>query len=110
MSTVHQKRVELLQKTMCRDGMDFTLISVSSDLFYLTGYTTHVSERLHMLVVPAGDQPILLVPQFEATTVEHLGQWLDIEGWTEEEDPIALLSKIVTTGKPSRGLRNQLRF
>jgi len=59
---IHQKRVERVQKALGDTGLDYMLLSISPDLFYLTGYSSFVSERLHMLVIPPEGRPTLSFP------------------------------------------------
>ena len=86
LSGAHASEVQgLLQE----GPLDYVFLSISPDLFYLTGYSSSVSERLHMLVIPAAGRPTLVFPAFETEMVAHLADWIDIVGWRENEDPVA---------------------
>lgn len=74
---------------MASAGVDCLLVSVGSDLPYLTGYTAMPLERLTMLVLPGGADPTLVVPELEAPRVEP-GPFR-IVAWSETQDPIRLV-------------------
>ena len=50
-------------------GVDALLLSHGADLPWLTGYRAMPLERLTMLVLPAGGEPVLVVPALEAPRV-----------------------------------------
>jgi D-alanyl-D-alanine dipeptidase len=60
-------------------------------MFYLTGHSGEASERLHMLVIPPDGRPTIIFPGFETTMVDHLGDWMDVVGWAETQDPVSLV-------------------
>ena len=91
MAVIHQKRVERVQKALVRAGLDYMFLSISPDLFYLTGYSSFVSERLHLLVIPPEGRPTIIFPDFEKGIVGHLTDWIDVVGWLETEDPVAFV-------------------
>ena len=78
-------------------GVDVALLSVGSDLPYLTGYTAMPLERLTMLVVPSDGEATLVVPKLEAPRVEP-GRF-QIHPWSETEDPIAIVTRLA--GRPA---------
>ena len=51
---------------MAAAGLDHLLLSVGSDLPYLTGYRAMANERLTMFVLPAAGQATMVVPLLEA--------------------------------------------
>ena len=82
---------------MDRHGTDCLLVSVGSDLPYLTGYSAMPLERLTMLVLPADDEPTLVVPRLEAPRVEP-GPF-GVRAWDEHEDPVAIVAALA--GRPT---------
>jgi len=84
----YRERVQRLQGEMKEQDIAYVFLSISPDLFYLTGYTSFVSERLHLLVVPVTGDPTLILPAFEMDTVTHLSDWITVVGWPETEGPI----------------------
>lgn len=87
-SQPHQARVRQVQDILREGPLDYVFLSISPDLFYLTGYSSFVSERLHLMVIPATGRPTLVFPAFEVEMVAHLSGWIDIVGWQETESPI----------------------
>jgi Xaa-Pro aminopeptidase len=57
MTLHHQERLRRVQEALQASSLGYMLLSISPDLFYLTGYSGELSERLHMLVVPPGGRP-----------------------------------------------------
>ncbi len=69
------------------------MISIGADLRYLTGYETHLSERLTALVVRPGADPVLVVPDLEAPKAESLG--VEVVAWGETDSPTRLIGSMV---------------
>jgi Xaa-Pro aminopeptidase len=89
------QRVEEARKAAAGRGIDALLISPGADLRYLTGYQALPLERLTCLVVPAQDDPFLVVPALEKPAAEASparGLGIEILGWQETEDPYALVA------------------
>ncbi len=73
-------------------GLEALLIGVGSDLRYLTGYAALPLERLTMLVVRPGRDPIIVVPRLERGAAEAgLRTDVEIRTWEETDDPHALV-------------------
>ncbi len=89
-------RMARAQEEMERQGIDWLIISPSSDLVYMMGYPAHTSERLTALVAPRrGGEPFVVVPRLEAPRLAERNDLLDIldlRVWEETEDPIKLLA------------------
>jgi Xaa-Pro aminopeptidase len=72
---------------------------VGPDLEYLTGYRAMPLERLTMLVVPAGRDPLLVVPRLERSAAEaELRTHVAIATWDETGDPYDLVLDAVADG------------
>lgn len=76
-------------------AIDALLLSVGADLPWLCGYEAMPLERLTMLVVPAKDEPTLLVPRLEAPRVEERPDLFKLQVWNETDNPVALVAGIV---------------
>ena len=81
-------RIERARTAMADVGLDGLLLSVGSDLPYLTGYEAPPLERLTILVLTPADA-VLVVPELEAPRVEQ-GPF-EIRAWAETEDPIGIV-------------------
>ncbi len=86
-------RIRRASSCLAGQGIDHLLLSVGSDLPYLTGYQAMSTERLTMLVVPASGEPVLVVPELEAPRVEE-GPFR-LRAWSETEDPVAVVADLV---------------
>ena len=88
---MNQKRVEKLRSLMKKQSVDAVIIVPSANLFYLTGVSMHVSERVTLAVITQ-DGAHLIVPALEVPRVESraaipltLHPWSDAQwvqaGW-----------------------------
>jgi Xaa-Pro aminopeptidase len=72
-------------------GLEAMLVGVGSDLRYLTGYEAMPLERLTMLVIRPGSDPMIVVPRLERGAAEAgLRTPIAISTWDETDDPYAL--------------------
>ena len=94
-STVFTDRMQRARATMRRTGVDVLLVSVGSDLPYLTGYEAMPLERLTMLVLPVDGEATLVVPGLEAPRVTPRPDVFQLVPWGETDDPVALVAGLV---------------
>jgi len=99
-SAIYLDRVERARASMQRSGIDVLLVSVGSDLPYLTGYEAMPLERLTMLVVPRNGDATLVIPRLEAPRVMAHDGVFSLRPWGELEDPVAIVAGLV--GQPRR--------
>jgi Xaa-Pro aminopeptidase len=85
-------RVDRARRVLEQHGLDALLLSVGSDLPYLTGYRAMPLERLTMAVVTADGPVSLVVPELEAPRVARRDDLLTVMPWGETSDPIALVA------------------
>src|SRR4051812_33646352 len=100
-SGVFAERLARAREAAAGRGLTALLITPGADLRYLVGYHAMPLERLTCLVVPAGGDPVLLVPRLErpaalASPVAGLG--LEVRAWDETDDPFALVSALLPAG------------
>ncbi len=95
-------RIERARRELTARNADALLISLGSDLPYLTGYTAMPLERLTMAVVPRRGDVVLVVPELEAPRVEPQPGVFRIRAWSETEDPVAVVAGLV--GKVDRAM------
>jgi Xaa-Pro aminopeptidase len=92
-------RLERARAEMARRGVDVLLLSVGSDLPYLSGYEAMPLERLTMLVVPLEDEATLVIPRLEAPRVTEQPGVFSLRPWNETDDPVAIVAGL--TSRPS---------
>ena len=74
-------------------GLEALLVGVGSDLRYLTGYAALPLERLTMLVIRPGRDPLIVVPRLERGAAEAgLRTDIVVRTWEETDDPYALVT------------------
>lgn len=76
-------------------AVDAVLLSVGADLPWLCGYEAMPLERLTMLVVPAKEEPTLLVPRLEAPRVDERPELFRLVAWDETDDPVAIVGGLI---------------
>lgn len=91
-------RIGRARAEMERRGVDVLLLSVGSDLPYLSGYEAMPLERLTMLVVPRDAEATLVIPRLEAPRVAEQPGVFSLRPWNEIDDPVALVTELV--GQP----------
>lgn len=92
---VYLQRLQRVRERLTVLDVDALLLSVGADLPYLTGYRAMPLERLTMLVLPREGDPVLVVPELEAPRVEARPAVFGIETWTETEDPILAVDRLL---------------
>jgi hypothetical protein len=88
-TAVYAERIARARMTMEHVGVDVLLLSVGSDLPYLTGYEAMPLERLTMLVVPSDGDATLVIPRLEAPRVVDQPGVFALRPWDETDDPVA---------------------
>jgi Xaa-Pro aminopeptidase len=97
-TAMYLDRIARARATMASEGVDVLLLSVGSDLPYLSGYSAMPLERLTMLVVPRDGHATLVVPRLEAPRVTERPDVFAIMPWNETDDPVAVVAALV--GRP----------
>ncbi|MFD9933058.1 aminopeptidase P family protein [Streptomyces massasporeus] len=88
----YRARMERAARTAADAGLAGLLVAPGPDLVWLTGYTPPaVTERLTLLVLAAGQDPVLVVPALEAPDAHRAAgaAALTLRDWTDGKDPYA---------------------
>jgi len=113
-------RIKRVQKLMLEKGVDYLILTPSTDLLYLTGFRGRLDERLTCLILTQ-KEPFFVFPKFEAASL-HTKISIDVNRitWDESDDPFDIIVKhfaddrrmvAVGTHMPGRYLcRFQARF
>ncbi|MFF3761320.1 aminopeptidase P family protein [Streptomyces sp. NPDC002185] len=79
-------------------GLAGVLVAPGPDLVYLTGYQpTAITERLTVLVLAPGQEPVLVVPTLEAPDAEKAtgAAALTLRDWKDGKDPYAVTAPLL---------------
>ncbi|MFF9125133.1 M24 family metallopeptidase [Streptomyces sp. NPDC014889] len=94
-------RLERAGRAASGAGLAGLLVAPGPDLVWLTGYApTAVTERLTLLVLAAGREPVLVVPALEAPDAAKAAgaSALALREWTDGTDPYAVTAALLDDG------------
>ncbi|MGW0736014.1 aminopeptidase P family protein [Streptomyces sp. NPDC002851] len=94
----YQARMERAALAAADAGLAGLLVAPGPDLVWLTGYqVTATTERLTLLVLSAGQDPVLVVPTLEAPDAERApgAAALSLRDWTDGKDPYAAAAPLL---------------
>ncbi|MFF8403650.1 aminopeptidase P family protein [Streptomyces sp. NPDC015684] len=94
-------RMERAARSAADAGLAGLLVAPGPDMVWLTGYTpTAVTERLTVLVLAPGREPVLVVPTLEAPDAESAvgAAALTLRDWTDGKDPYAVTAALLDDG------------
>ncbi|MGA5186049.1 aminopeptidase P family protein [Actinospica acidiphila] len=94
----YKDRMDRAARQAADAGLAGLLVAPGPDLVWLTGYAPPaVTERLTLLVLAAGREPVLVVPTLEAPDAEKAtgAPALALRGWTDGKDPYALTAALL---------------
>jgi Xaa-Pro aminopeptidase len=89
-------RLRRTQNELKAQNVDLLLVGPSSDLFYLTGFAAHESERMNLLMVPQVGEPQMVMPVLEAPLMKSISELLElrVHPWAETESPSELVASL----------------
>jgi Xaa-Pro dipeptidase len=90
-------------------GLDALFVTPSTNLAYSANLAIGRSERLTALVLFADGPAVLVTPSFEEANHKRSAVADEVKTWQEEEDPIALVAKLVS-GKKNLGIEGSTAF
>ncbi|MGW5326491.1 aminopeptidase P family protein [Streptomyces sp. NPDC004014] len=94
----YRARMERAARSAADAGLAGLLVAPGPDMVWLTGYTpTAVTERLTVLVLTPGRDPVLVVPTLEAPDAERASaaSALTLRDWTDAKDPYAVTAALL---------------
>ncbi|MDQ8703680.1 aminopeptidase P family protein [Streptomyces sp. LHD-70] len=94
----YKARMERAAQSAADAGLAGLLVAPGPDLVWLTGYQpTATTERLTLLVLAAGQDPILVVPTLEAPDAERApgAPAVTLRDWTDGKDPYAVTAPLL---------------
>ncbi|MEU9345068.1 aminopeptidase P family protein [Streptomyces sp. NPDC048278] len=97
----YRSRMTRAAHTAADAGLAGLLIAPGPDMVWLTGYTpTAVTERLTLLVLAPGRDPVLVVPTLEAPDAAKsaAADVLTLRDWTDGTDPYTVTAGLLAKG------------
>jgi Xaa-Pro aminopeptidase len=93
----YRARMERAARAAADAGLAGLLVAPGPDLVWLTGYAPPVTERLTLLVLVPGEDPVLVVPALEAPDAEKSagGPALTLRDWADGKDPYAAATALL---------------
>ncbi|MER5253245.1 aminopeptidase P family protein [Streptomyces sp. NPDC002855] len=94
----YKSRMDRAAATAADAGLAGLLVAPGPDMVWLTGYQpTAATERLTVLVLAAGQEPVLVVPTLEAPDAERAAgaSALSLRDWTDGKDPYAATAPLL---------------
>lgn len=87
----YAERLDRAARVAGEAGLGALLATPGPDLVYLTGHAPPPLERLTLLVVAPGRDPVLLVPLLEqrAALASPAAEGIDVVAWADGDDPYA---------------------
>lgn len=93
--STYLKRLARAQSLMRQHQIDALFATPGTNLQYLTGISTFRSERLIAALIPVRGETEIVSPYFEEERIRRGSIVKNIRTWREEENPYALLGKIL---------------
>ncbi|MFB6673540.1 aminopeptidase P family protein [Streptomyces sp. NPDC056390] len=94
----YKARMERAARSAADAGLAGVLVAPGPDMVWLTGYSpTADTERLTMLVLAPGRDPVLVVPTLEAPDAAKAvgADALSLRDWTDGKDPYAVTAPLL---------------
>ena len=94
----YRARMERAARSAAEAGLAGLLVAPGPDLVWLTGYApTAATERLTLLVLAPGQDPVLVVPTLEAPDAAKAAgaSALTLRDWTDGKDPYAATAALL---------------
>ncbi|MFB8265553.1 M24 family metallopeptidase [Streptomyces sp. NPDC055955] len=98
MADDYKARMERAARSAADAGLAGVLVAPGPDMVWLTGYSpTADTERLTMLVLTPGRDPVLVVPTLEAPDAAKAvgADALTLRDWTDGKDPYAVTAPLL---------------
>ncbi|MGF1239737.1 M24 family metallopeptidase [Streptomyces sp. 2-6] len=94
----YRARMDRAARAAADAGLAGLLVAPGPDMVWLTGYApTAVTERLTLLVLAPGQDPVLVVPTLEAPDAEQApgAPALTLRDWTDGKDPYTVTAALL---------------
>jgi Xaa-Pro dipeptidase len=99
----YEQRLERVQRTMVKHGMNTMLLFSPHNIFYLSGMDSENLFDYQCLLVPAHGEPVLVILDFELARFENSAWVRQVETYSAFEDSIDATLSVVNRLKGSTG-------
>jgi Xaa-Pro dipeptidase len=83
---MNKKRLQKLTQQTLAHGLDGIALVPGPNMIYVSGIHSHLSERPIVLILPADDDPAIIIPNLEAMKAHDVGiPEANIFAWTDED-------------------------
>lgn len=106
---VFRERQAKLRAAAKERSLDALIVTASTNLAYAANLSIGRSERLTALLLFADGPAVLVTPSFEVANHQREAVVDDVKAWQEEEDPIALVVKLLGS-KRSAGVEGSTPY
>ena len=106
------QRIAAAQSLMQAQGIAGIVIEAGTSMLYFSGLGWGRGSRLTALVIPAGGDPVVITPAFEASKLAELMVMpMEVRTWEEHESPTALIASVFNeqAGDGAIGLERTVR-
>jgi len=101
-----ENRIAKAQGLIAELGVDLMVLSLGSNMRYLSGFSDEPGERLLLLLISRERDPVFLVPELYADQVCQASPFEMVRVWKDADDPAALVKanywQFVVGRKPAR--------
>lgn len=87
MNGLHHSRISDCQEEMRKQDVDLLVLSTSSNMLYLSGFTDEPSERHLLLFISSEEPPTFVAPQMYADQLKSESVIENILLWTDSDGP-----------------------
>ena len=103
-SKVYAKRMKRVIGFLEENGADLGIITPSPAFLYLTGIHRGLTERLLALLITPDNDPQIVAPAFEVSTLADHTWIKDFLPWAEDDDPYALVASAIDQKKGGQSI------
>ncbi|MEI2462793.1 M24 family metallopeptidase [Niallia taxi] len=82
-----ERQLKEISTWMEQEAIDFTFLTSTDNIFYLSGFYSDPHERLLALILFPKEEPILVCPAMEQNDARNAGWQYDIIGYSDTDNP-----------------------
>ena len=97
---VYKRRIKRIKDELTSIRADLAIVTPSPAFQYLTGIQREMRERLIALIITPNDDPRIVAPSFEVSTLSQHTWIANILPWAEDQDPYKIVVDAIDSSKP----------